>query len=245
MTRTLNESGHVYFSADADIRLRDHFELRMLEENRIPGLLRLSVCDDEGRLRLNYDITGYSPLSERIEENRLTAAEIRQLVLTLKHVISGLAPYLLTAEGIVLTADSVYLDPYGGAPVFLYLPGRNAPFQAALTDFLQTLLAGTDHDDYESVVLAYRLYKESVDHPNALDRLESILISQETADRGGIAEYADAAGLSGHAETPEDIASGVSEEITIEDLADRPLPAPAELRDADSGRAGLFRRLFR
>ena len=57
MPQILNETDHSYFSVETDPALREHYSLRMLEENRIDGLLRLSVCDDDGKLRLNYDIT--------------------------------------------------------------------------------------------------------------------------------------------------------------------------------------------
>ena len=124
MPRILNDVEHVYFSLEAESHLRDQFELRMLEENRIGGLLRLSVCDDDGKLRLNYDITGLDLLSETVERRKLTSPDLRQLILTLKHVIAGLDPYLLSASGIVLRMDSIYVSPRSGAPCFLFLPGR-------------------------------------------------------------------------------------------------------------------------
>ena len=118
MPRILNDVEHVYLSLDAEPFLRDQFELRMLEENRIGGLLRLSVCDDDGKLKLNYDVTGMDPLSETADRRKLKSQDLRQLILTLKHVITGLEPYLLNASGIVLRMDSVYVDPQSRSPCF-------------------------------------------------------------------------------------------------------------------------------
>jgi hypothetical protein len=56
----------------------------MLEENRIDGLLRLSVCDDEGKLFLNYDITRMETLREWTARHRLRSEDLRLLILTLK-----------------------------------------------------------------------------------------------------------------------------------------------------------------
>lgn len=241
MPQILNDVEHIYFSIDADRHLRDQFELRMLEENRIGGLLRLSVCDDEGGLKLNYDITGLDPLSEHIRHEKLKAPDLRQLILTLKHVITGLDPYLLSASGILLNTDSIYVSPQSRSPCFLYLPGRKTDFSRELSEFLQVLLGASDHDDYPSVVLAYRLYKESLDHPSALDRLEQILISQESYT----------------GETP--LASPDGEQITVPEMLAEAAQEPCvvEIREADtrdciapasreSGeKGGLFRKLFR
>ena len=241
MPRILNDVEHVYFSLEAESHLRDQFELRMLEENRIGGLLRLSVCDDDGKLRLNYDITGLDLLSETVERRKLTSPDLRQLILTLKHVIAGLDPYLLSASGIVLRMDSVYVSPRSGAPCFLFLPGRKSDFSAELSEFLQALLGASDHDDYPSVVLAYRLYKESLDHPSALDRLEQILISQESPDSGPAITRPGGERIT----VPEMLAEAAQDPCVLE-IREAPVgdygpayPEPAQERP------GLFRRLFR
>ena len=166
-------------TVEADPKTRNCWELRMLEENRIEGLLPLSVCDDNGVLRLSYDTAGTEPLSLYTDTAQLKAADLRRLILTLKHVITGMKPFLLEPAGIVLSPESVCLDLRSHSPRFLYLPCRKTVLSEELSQFLQLLMAGTDHDDYPGMVLAYRLYRESLDHPNALDRLEQILISQE------------------------------------------------------------------
>lgn len=177
----LNDVRHSYFTVQSDIGIRDFFELRMLEENRIGGLLDLTVCDDDGILVLNYDITGKEPLSELLKTHRLRSDDIRHILLDLKHLLAGLEPYLLSGSGLVLNADSVFADPLSLTPSFLYLPGRTEAFSASLTSFLQYILSATDHDDYNSVVLAYRLCKESENNANAIELIEQILIAPEGA----------------------------------------------------------------
>ena len=88
MPQILNDPNHRYLSMEADRQLREHFELRMLEENHVPGLLPLTVCDDNGVLTLNYDISGKDTLASLAMNQKLLAPDIRRLILTLKHVIS-------------------------------------------------------------------------------------------------------------------------------------------------------------
>jgi|GEM_PF-334862 len=247
--KSLNDVRHSFFSVQADMRLRNHFELRMMEENRPDGLLNLSVCDDDGILQLNYDVTGKEPLSEYLLTKKLSAGDIRCIILGLKHVLNGLPSYLLSGNGLVLTAETVYTDPVFLSPFFLYMPGRNEPFSESLTGFLQTLMAATNHDDYESVVLAYRLYKESQENANAIDRLEQILITPGGADLlSGTEELhrvADAA--------PREYISGSQGAPCIVESADTFLSSPADTGENAAGDPfsdsrkppGLFGRLFR
>lgn len=242
MPQILNDPNHRYLSMEADRQLREHFELRMLEENHVPGLLPLTVCDDNGVLTLNYDISGKDTLASLAMNQKLLAPDIRQIILTLKHVISGLAPYLLTPSSILLSLESIYVSPVNLAPCFLYVPGQNSHFPTALSEFLQTLLSHTDHDDYPSVVLAYRLYKESLDHPSALDRLEQILISQESPlVEPGYAEHdSDSPDLP----TPADLSASENAPL-VSEIREVPLDPVLADPPASAHAPGLFQKLFR
>ncbi len=243
MPQILNETDHSYLSVAADPALREHYSLRMLEENRIDGLLRLSVCDNDGQLFLNYDITRMETLREWAVRRPLRSEDLRLLILTLKHVSAGLSPYLLDPAGIVLDADSVYTDPISHAPCFLYCPGMSGGFGDRLSAFLHTLMELSDHDDCRSEVLAYRMYRESQAHPNALDYLERILISGDPLDPrelpageilNGTADDAVFRGVPG----------GPAGTVVAETVPAEPEPLPVEalsVRDAKGG--GLFGRL--
>ena len=227
-------------TVEADPKTRNCWELRMLEENRIEGLLPLSVCDDNGVLRLSYDTAGTEPLSLYTDTAQLKAADLRRLILTLKHVITGMEPYLMNAAGIVLHMDSVYISPRSRAPCFLFLPGRKGEFSSDLSDFLQALLGASDHDDYASVVLAYRLYKASLEPHNALERLEQILISQESSADAPVPS-ADGQRIS----VPEMLAEATEEHCVVE-IRKVPDQDYGAVLPAESGeRRSLFRRLFR
>jgi hypothetical protein len=72
-------TGRTYFSVPADMILRSSLELRMLEENRIEGLLALIVCDDDGNLMLHYDTTGLETLSDILKERKADSSDIRRI----------------------------------------------------------------------------------------------------------------------------------------------------------------------
>ena len=241
MPQILNETDRRYLTIPADIQLREQFELRMLEENPIDGLLRLSICDNNGELELRYDISGMCSLAELSETQKLLATDIRRLILTLKHIIAGMAPYLLDPSGILLSLESVYLSPVSRSPCFLFIPARGSSFSSELSEFLKTVLACTDQDDYSSVVLAYRLYKESLDHPSALDRLEQILVSQENISDPTVLTHTDEAAVElplPEALIPED------NEALIAEIREVTFPSESDNSGENEKSGGLFHRLF-
>ena len=103
----------------------------------------------------------------------------------------------------------------------------------------------SDHDDCRSEVLAYRMYRESQAHPNALDYLERILISGDPLDPREIpaGEILDGAADAGPAAFPAGPDRGGAGTVV------ETLPAETEVistealsvRDAKGG--GLFGRL--
>ena len=243
MAQILNEVEHSYLSVDADFSLRENFELRMLEENLISGLLPLSVSDDNGLLRLHYDITGLAPLADLATQQKLKAHDIRCIILTLKHVISGIGKYLLDPSGIELRMNAIYAAPTGLSPCFLYMPGRTDTFSQELSKFLQELLTWTDHDDDQSVVLAYRLYRESLDHPSALDRLEQILVSQSTSS-GSPAPAESPLPFSPGGIDPDSSSENTEEDSLVTEIREVPAVSGEDAAFPDREKGGLLHRLF-
>lgn len=199
------------------------FPRRMLEENRIPGFLPLRPAGEALPETLSYDVTGLLSLSDAAAEQKLRAEDLRRLLLYLLQALSRLPVYLLSPDGLVLDADAIYLDPQSRAPCFLYHPGQHADFSDSLSAFLHALLALTDQNEERHMVLAYRLYQESLSHPHSLDYLEHILTAAETTPR--------AADPAADAAPPLDPLVSEIREVSAEELPQK-----------KSG--GLLRRLF-
>ena len=181
MPKLLHSAARSFLALPCAEDAAPHFALRMLEENALPGFLPLHPCGAGVENELCYEVSGLHSLSEVCREQALRAAELRHLLLHLLHALSRLPAYLLSSDGVLLQSDCVYLESLGRAPRFLYHPGQQRPFSETLSAFLQELLSLTDQSDEASVVLAYRLYQESLRHPHALDYLERILSASEAA----------------------------------------------------------------
>lgn len=84
--------------------------VRMMENNRIPGLLPMfsQVIDEQEKF--NYEITGKMKLSHMIRNTELTAENGKKLLFSLVDGLLNLEEYFLNISGCVLSEEYVFVD---------------------------------------------------------------------------------------------------------------------------------------
>lgn len=166
------------------------YEVRMLANNSIDGLLRFHVKYMDERQSYYYDITSMQPLSRLLQNRFIDKGEICQLLIQLHVALARMEEYLLSEDGILLDPDYIYVKPEGFQTGLCLVPGYLGHFPEALTQLLQYLMKKVDHRDKESVVLAYGMYQESLkenygieDLMRLLQREKGLETEAEEADR--------------------------------------------------------------
>lgn len=155
------EMRHNYLILEAAEGQEENFELRMLTENTIEGLLRIRVRQEEKGRFYYYEITSKQPLGRLLEFKEIKRGELGKLMTGIGAVLHHLEDYLLQEANIVLEPEHIYIEPESYQVWLCYLPGYQKSFPEAMEKLLQYLLKKTDHRDNDTVVLAYRLYQES------------------------------------------------------------------------------------
>ena len=79
----------------------------MVEQNRIPGLLPFHRSRTDGKLYLNYEITGKQTVASLYERRRIGYEEILQLLMGISSHLDMLQRYLLRPEQLLF--DPQYL----------------------------------------------------------------------------------------------------------------------------------------
>ncbi len=84
--------------------------VRMMENNRIPGLLPMfsQVIDEQEKF--NYEITGKMKLSHMVQNTKLTAENGKKLLFNLADAMLNLEEYFLNISGCVLSEEYVFVD---------------------------------------------------------------------------------------------------------------------------------------
>lgn len=87
---------------------RENYQMRMLKNNRIPGLLRVSGCGMEGASRYYYN-TGHSQSLETYYKNKdIRAEEILKLTRQFLSVMEKMKDYMLEPNYLMLSEKYIF-----------------------------------------------------------------------------------------------------------------------------------------
>lgn len=173
------EMRHNYLILEAE-GTEESFEIRMLTENSIEGLLKFRVKQEEIGRYYCYEITSKQPLSRLLEFKEIKKEELIRLIAEIGAVLKRIEDYLLSESNLFLEPEHIYIEPETYQVWLCYIPGYEKNFPDAMEKFLQYLLKKTNHKDDDAVVLAYRLYQESQkDYYGIEDLLRIVRESQQ------------------------------------------------------------------
>ena len=130
----------------------ESYQYRMLEMNRISGLLPCGLRHIDGRRYLYYDITGRQSMQSLYEGRKLSGTELFRLIRELDRVSESISGYLLDEQHLVLSQEQVFYELQTGNYYFTYYPGEVMPPE--IFRFLADSIDGTDKGAAAS---AYRL----------------------------------------------------------------------------------------
>lgn len=151
------------------------YRLKMLEANKIPGLLPLMIKENDGKKELCYDITSKECFAALTARRTMKVDDIRSFIYCLSRIIISIEAYLLNPEDLLLDKEYIYVQGEDIEPVLCYLPGYEGDFTSKLSMLLQEMLGMVDHNDHDAVVLVYSLYQESLKQGYVMKDLIKIL----------------------------------------------------------------------
>ncbi|MBQ0145902.1 MAG: hypothetical protein KBS51_02140 [Lachnospiraceae bacterium] len=174
-----------------DLRIEDNYlvidcgeigyKLRMLEANRIRGLLRLEIREQDDSRRLYYDISSMETFDSIVGSRTLQMDDIRALILSISRTVRNLENYLLDADDLIIDRKYMYISGDRLEPVFCCCPGHGKKFSAGLSSLLQDLLGMVDSTDRSAVVSIYSLYQMSMKSTYGMEDLVDI-VNRNTMD---------------------------------------------------------------
>ena len=116
----------------------DKYTFKMLEKNKIKGVLTCKERMEDGRSYLHIDITGKKNLYQEYQEKEMNLQEMTCLFQNLMCILERLRDYLLTEKMAVLEPELIYKDIEDGSISVLVVPWERedkVPFRK-LAEFL-------------------------------------------------------------------------------------------------------------
>ncbi len=123
----------------------DGYKYRMMEMNRIEGLLECTVRCFDGKKYLYYDITGRQSMQNLYENKPLVRKDVVCFLTALDKVKNTLADFLLDGDNLVLAAELVYYDFKNDTCLFAYNPDAD-PLEESVFEFIARNVDKADHD---------------------------------------------------------------------------------------------------
>lgn len=160
-----------------------NYQLKMLLNNQIEGLLDVWMKQVDGKREFYYEISNKQPLSRLLERKRLSSAEVKELVLSLAAVLKRVEEFLLPTKQLVLNADYIYVEPETFRFYYCCLPGYEDGGADAVAELVKYLLDRVDYQEAEAVSLIYRLCQETVKENFKMETLVRLLYKQNKAGR--------------------------------------------------------------
>jgi hypothetical protein len=155
------EIKHNYMIIDPEEMEWEGYESRMLQNNSVEGLLPLQIRQTQDGIRFYYDITSRQPLLRLLEAQKWKAEQIRRLLIGIFGVLERMENYLIRESRILLDPEYIYVDPENTRIWLCIVPGLVRDFPEDFGRLLEKILEYVDHQDKESVVLAYGIYQET------------------------------------------------------------------------------------
>ena len=160
------------------------YQYRMLEMNRIDGILQCGLRHIDGTGLLYYDTTGKQSLSGLYGGRKIPGAELFRILETMDRVSGSLSKYLLDEQHLVLNEEQIFYDFSSGTYYFTYYPGEIVDPKV-----FRFLADSIDGKDKKAAAAAYRLCSVSGDDRQALREA----IREEAVMKDAVPEWETAA----------------------------------------------------
>ncbi len=160
--RDLN-SNYMILSEEGGVR--DHYEVRMITENRIYGLLPCVCQKYETKVEYYYEITGRQSMGLLYERKKLDCKLLKGLLRELERVLEAAKEYLLNPNHFLLTPDSIYIQSHSERLYLCYYPGYEKEIRESFLELAEYLLGKLDKNDTEGIEFGYDLYQKALE-PN-------------------------------------------------------------------------------
>lgn len=164
---------------DSEQPYQETYQMRMLKNNLIPGLLKVSGCGREGASRYYYHTGSAQSLEKSYKDRDIKATDMINLTRQFLSVVDWMKDYLLEPDDLLLSEEYVFEE--NESFYFCFFPENEKQWQVSYHRLTEYFVRKVDYKDTESVLLACMLHKETLKETYDL---RSILMQyEEEAER--------------------------------------------------------------
>lgn len=175
--RNLNNT---YLIIEDEMQYEEDYQIRMIKENHIHGLLPVRGRGVDGKSQYSYDISGKVSAKAMYEKAKLHKADITKLISDLMQTVKAVRNHLLDINCILLDTDYIFYED--GSFFYCYYPLNKADLCDEFHHLSEYFVSQVDYEEKEGVYMAYELHKATMEENYSLEKLVG-RIEEETAPK--------------------------------------------------------------
>ena len=154
----------------------EDFQVWMLRENEIQGLLKIQIKYIDENTQYHYDVSGKVSLKTMFEKRKLRCEEIRGIVNALLETMQEMRKYMLDSSKLIMDPEFIFCerDQY----YFCYHPASDEQLTSKFHSLTEFFVREVDYQDNEGVYMAYMLHKSTMEEHYSVEK-----IMQDTLQR--------------------------------------------------------------
>ena len=152
----------------------EDYQIYMLKENTIPGLLKTDIRYVDNISQYYYDISGKVSLKAIHEKANLSYEEMKKLVYALLRTIKTIRKFMLEANCILLDPEYIYCEKEEF--YFCYFPRCECELKEEFHRLTEYFVSEVNYREKEGVHFAYSIHKASMEENYSIERIMNELV---------------------------------------------------------------------
>lgn len=148
---------------------REDYQMRMLKENHIEGLLAVKGRGADGKSYYDYDVSGKVSMKAMYEKSEIKGEDICCFLERLLAVIGETRKHLLNIHRIVVNPEYIFYE--SGKYYFCYYPPGTDNLWEAFHTMTEYFVKRADYKDQDCVQMIFLLHKETMEENYSLEKL--------------------------------------------------------------------------
>ena len=174
-------SSYLLITVD-DSLSHNKYSFKMLENNRIKGVLECKKRMEDGKTYLYLDITGKKNLSQEYRDREMSFFELTDLFQNLIIILEALREYLLTERMVIFEPEFIYRDIESGNLLLAVVPWEREE-EYPLRKLAEFLLEKINHLEENGVSAAYHFYRSQSQPQFSIYQFQGILEKENILNR--------------------------------------------------------------
>lgn len=177
--RTVNELGYTELIIREENSYEESYQMTMLRECKIPGLLPVIACGIDDKSEYIYDVSGMQSLWKVHEKMPMDEYTIREFSKQLLEVLEAIKYHMLDVNCVWLNPEYIYKK--GNQYYFCYYPLGQQRLGQSFHELSQYFVQHIDYGQVDTVILVCGLHKATMEEDYDLAQLlqENSVIDKE------------------------------------------------------------------